>query len=52
MTLRQLADVFHLHFTTVKDWEIKGTQPSYETLVKIALFFDVSTDYLLGLKDD
>ncbi len=51
LTQQQLADVFHIHQTTVKDWETKGKQPNYETLMKLAKFFDVSTDYLLGLED-
>ena len=32
------------------DWERRGTIPSGETLVKIADYFDVSVDYLLGRK--
>ena len=35
----------------VSNWENDNVQPSVETLVSIAKFFKVSTDYLLGLDD-
>ena len=33
----------------VSNWENDNVMPSIEMLVKIANFFEVSTDYLLGL---
>lgn len=51
MTQKQLADCFHIHQTTVKDWEARGKQPNYETLAELAKFFEVTADYLLGLED-
>ena len=33
---------------TIGSWETGRTSPDYESLNKIADFFDVSTDYLLG----
>lgn len=33
---------------TFATWQKRGTIPSGETLSKIASYFDVSTDYLLG----
>jgi len=50
ITQRQLADFLNVHHTTVKDWEVRGCEPSYQTLTNIAKFFGVSTDYLLGLE--
>ena len=32
-------------------WEVRGTIPSGDTLSKIADYFDVSVDYLLGRED-
>ena len=34
------------------NWENRGTIPSGETLYKIAEYFNVSIDYLLGRTDD
>jgi len=36
----------------VSNWENDNIQPSIEMLMKLAAFFSVSTDYLLGLESD
>ena len=36
---------------TVSFWESGSREPDMDTLIKIADFFDVSVDYLLGRKD-
>lgn len=36
---------------TVSNWENNNIQPSVDMLVKIADYFSVSTDYLLGRSD-
>ncbi len=36
----------------VSNWENDNIQPSIDMLVKLALFFNVSTDYLLGLETE
>jgi transcriptional regulator with XRE-family HTH domain len=36
---------------TVTRWENKTQEPDYLTLALLAQFFDVTTDYLLGLED-
>lgn len=51
LTQKQLAEKLHLHQTTVKDWETKGKQPNYETLVELTKIFEVSAGYLLGIED-
>ena len=51
LTQKQLAEVFNVHHTSIRDWEIRGKQPSYETLCKLAKFFEVTADYILGLED-
>ena len=51
LTQESMAKEFNVHRTTVKDLEIRGKEPNYITLVKIAKFFEVSTDYLLGLEN-
>ena len=37
---------------SVTVWKNNGTAPKQELLVKIAEFFQVSTDYLLGLEEE
>ncbi|MGN0805987.1 MAG: helix-turn-helix domain-containing protein [Candidatus Coproplasma sp.] len=36
----------------VSNWENDNVQPSVEMLVQIARYFNVSTDYLLGLESN
>ena len=45
----ELAARLHVSKQCVSNWENDNILPSIEMLVKIASFFDVSTDYLLGL---
>lgn len=47
----QLAAALHTTQRRVSYWETGKTEPDLTTLCCIAAFFDVSTDYLLGLKD-
>ena len=44
---KMLTDL-HLSKNSIVDWGKRGTIPSGETLSKIAAYFNVSTDYLLG----
>ena len=48
MYQKELAAELNVTMQTISGWEINRTTPDYETLVKIANFFDVSTDFLLG----
>ena len=45
----QLANKLGVRKQSVSTWENDNILPSIEMLVKIANFFEVSTDYLLGL---
>jgi len=47
----ELADILNIKRPTYSKWETGGSYPSYEDLFKIAKFFNVTTDYLLGLTD-
>jgi transcriptional regulator with XRE-family HTH domain len=49
---RNTADKLGLSLSTYLYYEQERTQPTLETLVKIAKHFRVSVDYLLGLKDE
>ncbi len=48
LSQKQMAAMLHVSSGTISNYETGRYAPSYETLVKLADFFDVSTDYLLG----
>ena len=48
---QKLADAVGISRANYQKWETNICQPGYDDLVKLAKFFDVSTDYILGLKD-
>lgn len=48
ITQDELSKFLGVGRPTIAGYETKGKQPSYETLIKIANFFNVSIDYLLG----
>lgn len=43
----ELAQRLHVSKQTISNWENNNVPPSIDTLIRIATFFDVSTDYLL-----
>ena len=58
-TLRQLnkknqkdvSVIFHVAQSTISNWEAGRQIPEIPMLIAIAKYFEVSTDYLLGLED-
>lgn len=46
----QLADKLNVSKQTISNWENDNIQPSIEMLVRLAILFNVPTDYLLGLE--
>ena len=52
LTQRQLAKEISIHHAVIGNWETGKYSPNIEAVAVIAKFFEVSTDYLLGLKDD
>jgi transcriptional regulator with XRE-family HTH domain len=46
-----LAKVLNVSQRSISSWETGFRRPDFETLELIAKYFDVSTDYLLGLGD-
>jgi transcriptional regulator with XRE-family HTH domain len=48
LSQRQLAKKLNVAPSTLAMYELNKREPDYETLGKIADFFDVNTDYLLG----
>ena len=47
----ELAEAMHVSKQSISNWENGNILPSVEMVVKLAGFFSVSTDYLLGLDD-
>lgn len=47
----QFAKEFNVRQTTVSGWETGYREPDYNTLIELAKYFGVSTDYLLGLEN-
>ena len=45
----ELGNALHVSKQCISNWENDNIQPSIDMLIKIAEFFSVSTDYLLGL---
>lgn len=48
LTQMELAKLFNIDQTTVSKWEVGKAIPDYDTLQKLADFYEVSVDYLLG----
>lgn len=47
-----LADALGVAQSTVANWECGRREPNYETTRKLADFFQVTVDYLMGRSDD
>ncbi|MDE7330169.1 MAG: helix-turn-helix domain-containing protein [Clostridia bacterium] len=48
----ELAKALGVTKQCISNWENDNIQPSIDMLVKLSLFFNVSTDYLLDLETD
>lgn len=49
---RQLSIAANIPPTTINGWLKANRLPDYYALIKLSRFFDVSTDYLLGIADN
>ena len=48
---KQLSSELGVSQVTIARWETGNREPDFDTLIKIAKYFNVTTDYLLGLED-
>ena len=48
---RKLGEIFSVCNQTISFWETGSREPDLDTLKSISEFFEVSTDYLLGLEE-
>ena len=51
LSQKQLAEILKTNNSSICDWECGRSQPDLQTLAEIAKYFDISSDYLLGLED-
>ena len=51
MTQVQLATLLTVTDTSIRDWENRGMQPTYEILCEIARIFNVTVGQLLGVEE-
>lgn len=51
-TQADLANVFNVAQRTIHAWENNLQEPSIDTIIKIAKFYNVSINYLYGLEDE
>ena len=52
LTQRQVADHLHIRQNTYSQYENGQRGLPIDTLIKLARYFGVSTDYILGLTDE
>ena len=46
-----IADLVHVSRETVRDWELNACCPACDSLVALAQYLQVSTDFILGISD-
>lgn len=47
-----MAKLLKVHQTTYSDYELGKLNVPIDALIKLALYFDTSVDYILGLTDE
>lgn len=52
LTQKQLSIDLHIASSTVNGYVNNKREPDFATLIRFAQYFDVSTDYLLGLSKE
>lgn len=52
LSRKSIAQQLNIHESTYGKYELGKRAPDNETIIKLADFFEVSTDYLLGNTDD
>ena len=52
LTMAQLAKLIDVTDGAISNWENDVNEPKLTYIARLALFFNVSTDYLIGLEDE
>ncbi len=51
LTQSELANILELKPTAISNYESQRNEPSFQKLIALSQYFDVSCDYLLGVTD-
>jgi len=51
LTQKEVAEYFSIGHSTLACYETDKRQIPHDIIIKMARFFEVTTDYLLGLED-
>lgn len=51
LTQDQLVQMLKMHKTTYTNYEQGKREPPFELIIKLAKFYNVTTDYIAGLTD-
>ena len=51
LTQQNLAEMLEIKRYNISDWEQGRTEPDIKSIIKLAKFFDISTDYILGVSE-
>jgi len=51
LSQKQLANEMGIRQQTISQYELGVTEPDIATIKKLCKFFDVSSDYLLGIEE-
>lgn len=52
LTQDQLVEILDMHKTTYTNYEQGKREPPFELIIKLAVFYDVSIDYIAGLTNE
>lgn len=52
LTQKQLSNILECNQSMITRWEKEECEPTETIIKKVAVYFDVSADYLLGLEDE
>lgn len=52
LSQQRLAEGLGVGQATICQWESGASMPSYDMIIKLAQFYNVSADFLLGLSDE
>ncbi len=52
LRLKDVAEAMGVTLRTISNYEAGIREPSLDMLIKLCKFFEVSSDYLLGLSDE